>query len=529
MTATQQRELPMMTSQERLDAYTLITDGCSHIWSKGKFQEEKAQKVLDVLIPLTVRDPFFLAHLTSYAMKNSKAKDLRVFLTYVAGLSSADGQPFSPGSKYNKPNLRYVGAAALQMLEPKLADRVGLLGNRKFKVDGVMSEATHLPTTMREALKKYLKYREANPEMLEGIRKAGLKTTMQRMARKMHYNFSDEAREILDWPRKGQKFDKRAPLFESMSDLEIAEKIRADHIPYIGVLSELAKIDKKVSPVIAVAMLEQATGNQAVIMRSTFEDAGILNDPEVSKLYAEKISDAQTALDRVDNISKEASESVKQALKSAKSHSRKNELGDIGKIFVHLDFSGSMEHVREYAGERGSIIAEMVKNPAENFGWGWFSGHGHTLALPQSFEADAFKAVLFGQGDWGGTDCFALYEEARRFGADIDVIITDQGHGAGSMAKRIQQFHEDHPEMAKPKACVIIHYQNAWGGGNEDGAVKRGYESNGIPVAVMKPEALTETAVVTQAVKTAMMGPVAMVDEIMSTELLALPKWYYTV
>lgn len=528
MTA-QRQELSVMTSQERLDAYKLITDGCSHIWSKGKFQEEKAQKVLDVLVPLTVRDPFFLAHLTSYAMKNSKAKDLRVFLAYVAGLSSADGQPFSPGSKYVKPNLRYVGAAALQMLEPKLADRVALLGTRKFKVEGILSEATHLPTTMREALKKYLKYREANPEMLEGIRKAGLKTTMQRMARKMHYDFSDEAREILDWPRKGQKFDKRAPLFENLTDLQVAEKVRSERIPYIGVLAELAKVDKKVSPVVAVAMLEQATGNQAVIMRSTFEDAGILNDPEVKTLYEEKIKEAQTALDRVDHITKEASESVKQALKSAKSEARKEELGNIGKVFVHLDFSGSMERVREYAGERGAIIAEMVQNPTENFAWGWFSGHGIRLPLPQAFEADAFKAVLFGQGDWGGTDCFALYEEARRFGADVDVLITDQGHGAGSMADRIRRFHEQNPSIPKPKACVIVHYNNGWGGGMEDGEVKRGYEANDIPVAVMKPEALTETAVVTQAVKTAMMGPVAMVDEIMATELLSLPKYYYTI
>lgn len=530
MTATTQREeLPIMTSQERLDAYKLITDGCTHIWSKGKFQEERAQRVLDVLVPLVNRDPYFLAHLTSYAMKNSKAKDLRVFLAYVSGLSSADGQPFSPGSKYNKPNLRYVGAAAIQMLEPKLADRVALLGTHKFKVDGVFSEATHFPTSMREALKKYLKYREANPEMLEGIRKAGLKTTMQRMARKLHYDFSDEAREILDWARRGQVFEKRAPLFENMGDLEIAEKIRTDELPYIGVLSELAKVDKKVSPVIAVAMLEQATGNQAVIMRSTFEDAGILNDAEVKALYEEKIKEAQTALDRVDNIAKEASDSVKAALKEAKSSSRKEELGDIGKVFVHLDFSGSMEQVRDYAGERGAIIAEMVQSPAVNFAWGWFSGHGVRLPLPQTFESDAFKSVLFGQGDWGGTDCFALYEEARRFGADVDVFITDQGHGAGSMSERIRRFHEDNPDLPKPKACVIVHYDNSWGGGSENGAVKRGYEDNGIPVSVLKPKALTETAVVTQAVKTAMMGPVAMVDEIMNTELLRLPNYYYTV
>lgn len=524
MANTPTQELAVMTSQERLDAYNLIIAGCSHIWSKGKLQEAKAQKVLETLIPLTEKDPYFLAHLTSYAMKNSKAKDLRVFLAYVSGLSTADGQPFSPGSKYNKPNLRYVSWAALHMLEPKLVDRVALLANRKFEVDGYLNEATHFPTSMRESLKKYLQYREAHPEILEGIRKAGLKTTMQRLARKLHYDYNDEAREILDWPRRGQKFEKRAPMFENMSDLEIAEKIRTEEMPYIGALSELAKIDKKVSPVIAVAMLEQATGNQAVIMRSTFEDAGILNDTEVMKLYEEKIKEAKTALDRVENISKEASESVKKVMKSARSESRKEEMGDIGKVFVHLDFSGSMQHVREYAIDRGAILAEMVKNPEENFGWGWFSSRGVRLDLPQEFEKDAFEAVLFGQGDWGGTDCYALYEEARRFGADVDVMVTDQGHW-GPMEERMRRFHENNPDLPKPKACVIIHF----GRGGENGVVKQAYENMGIPVAVMTPESLTETAVVTEAVKTAMLGPVAVIDEIMATELLELPKYYYTI
>lgn len=524
MANTPQQELPIMTSQERLDAYKLIIDGCHHIWSKGKLQEEKAQKVLDILVPLTEKDPYFLAHLTSYAMKKSKAKDLRVFLAYIAGLSTADGQPFSPGSKYNKPNLRYISAAAIHMLEPKLVDRVALLANRKFEVDGYLNEATHFPTSMRESMKKYLQYREAHPEILEGIRKAGLKTTMQRLARKLHYDYNDEAREILDWPRRGQKFEKRAPMFEDMTDLEIAEKIREEEMPYIGVLAELAKVDKKVSPVIAVAMLEQATGNQAVIMRSTFEDAGILNDEEVLKLYEEKIKDAKTALDRVENVTKEASEAVKKVMKTAKSDSRKEEMGDIGKVFIHLDFSGSMQHVREFAIDRGAILAEMVKNPEENFGWGWFSARGVRLPLPQEFEKDAFELALFGQGDWGGTDCYALYEEARRFGADVDVMVTDQGHW-GPMEERMRRFHENNPDIPKPKACVIVHF----GRSGENGIVKQAYENMGIPVAVMSPAALVETAVVTEAVKTAMLGPVAVIDEIMETELLELPKYYYTI
>lgn len=520
------KELAIMTSQERLDAYNLIIAGCSHVWSKGKLQEDKAQAVLDNLIPLTQKDPYFLAHLTSYAMRNSKAKDLKVFLTYVSGLSSANGMPFSLGSKYNKPNLRYISAAALHMLPPKLAYRVSLLASRKYGVSGILNEAAHFPTSMRESFKNYLKYREAHPEILEGIRKAGLKTTIQKLARKLHYNLNDEAREIIDWPKKGQMFKKRAPLFENLTDLAIAERIREERMPYIGVLAELGKVKKKVSPVVAVAMLEQSTGNQAVIMRATFEDAGILKDPEVLKLYEAKIREAKTTLDRVQNVSKNASDAVKKMMKTVKAESRKETMGDIGKIFVHLDFSGSMENVRDYAAERGAILAEMVKNPKENFAWGWFSTRGVRLDLPTEFEEDAFKAILFGQGDFGGTDCFALYPTAREFGAEVDVFLTDQGHWGGDLEGRIKSYHTKFPHHPMPKACVIVHFNNNWG---RESVVKDAYESLGIPVSILKPDMLTESAVVTESVKEALLGPVAKIDEIMATPLLELPNYYYSL
>ena len=198
------------------------------------------------------------------------------------------------------------------------------------------------------------------------------------------------------------------------------------------------------------------------------------------------------------------------------------------RIYIWADFSGSMQGVKDFAIERGAIIAEMVKNPETNFAWGWFSHHGKRLNLPAEFEKDAFEAQLFGEGDWGGTDCLALYEEARSFGAEVDIIVTDQGHGAGDIGDRIKRFHEVHPEIAKPKACVIVHFDNGWGT-NKNGPVKTGYEENNIPVAIMTPESLVETAAVAEALKTAMLGPVAIIDEIMATKLLELPKYYYAI
>ena len=123
-------ELQQLTSQERLQAYELFVRGCTHIWGrdtetlKRGFKEAKALEVLRSLIPLTTKDPYFLAHLTSYIIQKNMGKDLKVFATFANSLSSADGQAFSAGSKYMKPNLRMVSASALQQLDPILALRV---------------------------------------------------------------------------------------------------------------------------------------------------------------------------------------------------------------------------------------------------------------------------------------------------------------------------------------------------------------------------------------------------------------------
>jgi len=49
---------------------------------------------------------------------------------------------------------------------------------------------------------------------------------------------------------------------------EDAEKIRKEKLPPTGVIGALPD---KISPVIAVSILEQASGNQAVILRELFD------------------------------------------------------------------------------------------------------------------------------------------------------------------------------------------------------------------------------------------------------------------
>ncbi len=262
-----------------------------------------------------------------------------------------------------------------------------------------------------------------------------------------------------------------------------------------------------------MALLEQCSGNQAVILTKTWEDAGVLKDAEVMKLYQEKIATAKTALDRAEKLSKDVSESTKQAMTQARSEKRKEQVGDIGKLFMMIDVSGSMREALEFAKQRAAIFAECVKDPEHNFGRGTFEGHGVILPLPQEFVQDAFAQILFGRRGGGSTDCFALYPLAMAFHADTIVYLSDEGHTDGDLTRKIKEYHENHPEHPKPKACVVVHFKQAYYSEQHD--IKEAFEANGIPVSVVSPETLTESALVAQSIKAAVLGKIAVIEEIM--------------
>jgi len=180
-----------------------------------------------------------------------------------------------------------------------------------------------------------------------------------------------------------------------------------------------------------------------------------------------------------------------------------------------------MRRAIEFAKEHASILAECVDNPAENFAWGHFNTRGHVLPIPQGFTKEDFYKALYGVRDSGSTDCIALYEKAREFGADVDVYITDQGHNIGTVNVRVRKYHEDHPEVPKPRCAVIVDFSDGRCTTLEDG-LRRAE----IPVAVIKPEALKESAMVAEAIKAAVKGEMAVIDEIMATSLPSLPSWY---
>jgi hypothetical protein len=515
-----EERLAYLEDNDRLKAFNFIISGCTHIYSKGKLQEDKVKEVVEHLVKLGQEDPYFLAHFTSYIFKTSDSKDLKVLTTFANSLNDADGTPFSLGSEVKKPNLRIVSQAAVQLLDPKLVLRVIELANRKVSYGSKYPEAAHLTRSLKTAIKKYIRFRENNPKAIEGIKKVGLGKTFQNLYRQLHLAPSLETASILGWnQKKGGKVEKKKFFdFTGLSDKEIAEKIRAEKLPPTGVLGALPD---KISPVIAVAVLEQASGDQAVILRSLFDSQGLLKNKEVKNLFTEKIKEAKTALDRVNKINTSIDENVSKILKEAKAEKRKEQTEGIGSVFIHIDISSSMSSALQVAKEKASIIAECISNPKENFHWGVFNQHGKLLKNPEKFEQDYFEAILYGITDSGSTDCFALYKKARELGATIDFYITDGGHNQANPVQFIQEM--DREGVSRPESVVIVKV------GNYHDILAKAFITLGIPFVEVNPEVLSESALVAQAIKSAAKGQLAIIDQIMGTSLLKLPEWWEVI
>ena len=546
---SQVEELTSLSNGDRMAIVNRILKGCEHLYTKGKLQdgstvtlsdpktrtaqqvklEDKLTPILTEFAVLAEKDPEFLARFTSYCFKKLDSKDLKVIATFMNFLNDADGTPFSPGSKYRKPNYRIVSQAALNMLDPKLVERVVDLAGRKMALGTKHREGRRKSPSFVTGVTKYVRFRESNPKALTSIKKTGFSKRFQKLYRFAQIAPSAEAAKILGWKqgstKKGnlQRIEKVKLFdFSGMNEMQVAEKIRADKIPALTALSALGDI--KLSPVIAAAVFEQATGDQVIILRALFDEQGLLKYKEIQEMFKSKAMESKTALDRVERINSLIDPETTKALKEAKAEKRKQDLADtITSAFVHVDRSGSMERALEVAKNVSSIIAEAIPNPKENFHWGLFHSRGQILARPETFEKDAFMAALFGVVPDGSTDCLALWETARQRKCEYDFFITD-GDDSGASAYMVQRIEQGRAKgYADPKTCVIVKV------GNYRPKLEDAFKDAGISYTVIEPSALTESALVSQVIKMAAKGKATIVDEIMSTDFLKLPDWWAAV
>ncbi len=431
------------------------------------------------------------AHFASYALTQTDWRDLKVACAALMLVQKKSGQPVKEDDgkvAFHDDDFRAIGEAMLlhyekksaRMMTPKGVLRVAeLLEHEEIaklnRKAGFADPASKKPPLGRwkRAAEKWLRQREKNPAMLQGLVKAGFKETLKALSRKAGFKPESQAFfEVLGWKQKQaagghrtvgltelklQKSDR----FDGLTEAEICEAIENQRLTYKEVVGRLPK-DVGLTPAIMVALLPTLSDKDLRIMTPTLEELGLMAEPEVRARWEAAIATAtdQRALNIAKNVrSKEIREKLEEAADVAakKAVAEATEELDVRVMFL-VDKSGSMEGAIEKSKDALSKI--LAGFPLEKLHVATFDTIG-TVLRPKAASRAAVQHMLGGVKAGGGTThaaaVRALYNDGVRVPAAarlVVIVVGDEAGEAGDQFARV--FRECGYDVAAMALLVSV-------------------------------------------------------------------------
>jgi len=322
-------------------------------------------------------DNEFAARWASWAFEKDN-RDLKVILAAFMLVQSRMGDPVIENGEtlFFDENYRDVGEAMCLIRKPKLD-----LDPKRLMRVGVLLRLPEIIEINRElgfgstgrnpirgryykVVRKWLKYREDNLPMLEGLVRAGFKETVEDLARMVRYKPSTEKFfEVLQWKQQqaeeghrtmriGTKVKKKT--WDGMSEKEICELITKEKTSWKLIVGMLPTDVGMTRAIVAAAVMAGAMSKQdLIIMTPTLEELGLLKVKAVEKKWKEALDDAenQRAANIAKNVkTKEAREGFQDAADKATEKALEVATRNL-RVYCIVDRSGSMEGALEAAKE----------------------------------------------------------------------------------------------------------------------------------------------------------------------------------
>lgn len=374
-------------------------------------------------------DNEFAARWASYAF-GQEHRDLKVVLAAFMLCQSRKGDPVVDAGKvaFYDEDFRDVGEAMCLLsrkdgkdFNPKLLLRVhdllSLPGIAAINRELGFGRSARRPCYGRwdKAVEKWLRHRESNPKMLEGLMKAGFRSTVMQLARTVGYKpESSKFFEILRWKQAQAKDGRRqlaigqemaaAETWAGMAEVQICEKIMKDKPNFKRVVGLLPK-EVGVTRAIMAAAIEAGSlsDKDLIIYTPTLEELGLLEVQDIKDRWNKAIRAADDM--RAANIatrvkSKDTQEQLKGAADSALQKAVEETMKGM-RVYFMVDVSGSMEHAIEAA---KSHVARFLQGfPQDKVHVSIFNTQGREIQIKVASAAgveNAFKGIRAG----GGTD-----------------------------------------------------------------------------------------------------------------------------
>lgn len=500
-------------------------------------------------------DNEFGARWASYAFAQEH-RDLKVVLAAFMLVQARKGDPVREGTKvlFVDEDFRDVGEAMVLLvrkdkrdLNPKLLIRVqellSLPAVAQINRELGFTRSARTPFLGRwgKAVNKWLRYREDNPKMLEGLVKAGFRTTVMSLARKSRYKpQTGRFFEVLRWKQAqsqqghrdvavGQKVA-AAETWEGLSEAQICQRVVRDRPNYKRLVGMLPSAVGLTRAIVAAAMEAGSMSDKdLIILTPTLEGLGLLEVSEVRERWTQAVQTAEDV--RAANVAKRVrNKDTVKLLEDAADDALKRAVEDVARklrIYFIVDISGSMTGAIE---EAKSYISKFLQAfPQDRLHVSVFNTRGRELKIRHASKIgvwQAFKGITAG----GATDYGAGVEVLSKYtpAADEDSLFIFVGDEKASIFVR-----EIEQSKLRPMAFGFVKVTSRWG--CDGTAVRETARHLGIPCFMIDvdtfedpyaiPRTVRQMVASTPVSKDSVSGRKSLLDEIQDTEILMKPAW----
>ena len=510
-------------------------------------------------------DNEFAARWASYVFEQDH-KDMKVVLAAFMLCQNRKGDPQLVDGKFafKDADFRDVGEAMAlilrkdgKSLSPKLILRIyELLSlpevaaiNRELKFTS--SQRRPFYGRWPAAVTKWLEFRERNPALLEGLVKAGFRTTvMDLVAAVAHAGGGFKPTtprffQLLRWKQKQAKEGHRtlaigevveaAESWEGLTEAEVCERIEKTKPNWKRIVSLVPTTVGVTRAVMAAAIDAGCLSDKDLIIATpTIEELGLLEVAAVKARWTAAVKNAEDM--RTANIArnvkaKETRETLETAAEVATQKAVETVTKDI-EVYVVVDVSGSMEGAIEAA---KSYVSKLVPAfPLDRIHMSTFSTAGVDRPIRHA-SAQGVETALRGITAAGGTDYGAgvkvlLQKYRPKDGADV-LFIFFGDEDAGPF------MHAFRETRVTPMAFGFVKVMGRLSKPND--AVRRTAAELGIPCFMIDERTFADPYAIPRTIRTLVAAtpvqqkatpiPTAprltLVEQILKTDLLVKPAW----
>jgi len=483
-------------------------------------------------------------------------RDLKVALAAFMLVQSRAGEPVREDGEilFEDEDFRAVGEAmclrrmAGRDLSPRLLLRVGDLlrlpevaaVNREL---GFGRSARAAPTgRYRKAVTKWLRHREHNPRMLQGLVKAGYRRTVMKLARRVGYKpLTPAFFETLRWKQKQATDGRRsiaigvelaaADTFAGLTEAEICARVVAERPSFKRIVGLLpAEIGLTRAIVAAAVEAGCVSDAELVILTPTLEDLGLLHAGPIAERWLEATERAENQ--RAAHIatrvrSKATAERLEAAADEALAKAVQAEQKGL-RVYVAVDKSGSMTGAIESAKR---YLAQFLQGFAlDALHVCVFDTTAREVRIRHASKRGVEHAFA-GFSAGGGTrhaasfaDVFAAHPPADD--EDSIVIFVGDQQESGVFVEAVER------SGVRPVAFGFLEVTGGWGGNER--AVERTAAELGIPCFRIEETTFDDAYAVTRTLRHLIASTpvgvstpnrITMVETVLSTPLLSKPVW----